>query len=342
MTLHHCHTIYAESFFTQHAELFSPYLKTVGLSREILHSPGYEIPLSQYVALWEILGKEISPHIGLQVGLLTNCHGWGGWGHAVRSAPTMQLVLHCLSHFIGVLTQGVRLDITKSDKFIGISYQVVDPLIIQRRQDSEFSIASGLSLIREVTGCPDLLPIRVEFEHSASGDLNIYREIFNCPVFFNRPDNRLFFSASLLEMPVRTADIRLFQALEVFLEQRRVMRTGPNDLLNGLLRHVADSLSSGCPSIEQIAASMNMGVRTLQRRLADHDLDFSHLVEAVRRSLAENYVSCSTHSITEIALLLGYTEASSFSRAFRRWMQLTPQQYRQQVQVQVKPSLIGA
>lgn len=340
MTLHNFPTIYAESFFTQHAELFSPYLTTVGLSKEILHSPGYEIPLSQYVALWEILGREISPSIGLQVGLHTNCHGWGVLGHAVRSAPTMQLVLHCLSHFIGVLTQGVRLDITKSGKFIGLGYQVVDPLIVQRKQDSEFSIASGLSMIREVTGCPDLSPIRVEFEHSACGDLNTYREIFNCPVLFNRPDNRLVFSPNLLELPVRTADIRLFQALEVFLEQRRAMRIGPSDLLNRLLRQVADSLSSGCPSIEYIAATMNMGVRTLQRRLAEHDLDFSHLVEAVRRSLAKNYVSRSNHSITEIAFLLGYTEASSFSRAFRRWMQLTPQQYRQQVQV--KPSLIDA
>jgi AraC-like DNA-binding protein len=340
MTFHHCHTIYAESFFTQHAELFSPYLAKVGLSRDVLHSPGYEIPLSQYIGLWEVLGRELSPNIGLQVGLLTNCHGWGVWGHALRSAPTMQLVLHCLSHFIGVLSQGVKIDITHSDKYVGISYQIIDPLIIQRKQDAEFSIASGLSLIREVTGCPDLAPTRVEFEHGASSDLPIYKEVFNCPVHFNQPDNRLFFPASLLDRPVRTADIRLFQALEAFLEQRRVMRTGPNDLLNCLLRHVADSLSSGCPSIDQIAVTMNMGVRTLQRRLADYDLDFSHLVEAVRRSLAENYVSCSSHSITDIALLLGYTEASSFSRAFRRWMQLTPQQYRQQVQVQ--SSLIGA
>jgi AraC-like DNA-binding protein len=340
MTFHHCHTIYAESFFSQHAELFSPYLAKVGLSREVLHSPGYEIPLSQYVALWEVLGREISPNIGLQVGLLTNCHGWGVWGHALRSAPTMQLVLHCFSHFIGVLTQGVRVDITKSDKGVGIGYQIIDPLIIQRKQDAEFSVASGLSLMREVTGRPDLLPVRVEFEHGANGDLSIYKEVFNCPVLFNRQENRLFFAADILDMSVHTADIRLFQALEVFLEQRRVMRVGPNDLLNCLLRHVAESLSSGCPSIDQIAATMNMGVRTLQRRLADHDLDFSHLVESVRRSLAENYVSCSSHSITDIALLLGYTEASSFSRAFRRWMQLTPQQYRQQVQV--KSSLVGA
>lgn len=339
MTLHSCHTIYAESFFTQHAQLFSPYLTAVGLSGDALHSPDYEIPLSKYVALWELLGREVSPSVGLEVGIRTSCHEWGVWGHAVRSAPTMQLALHCLSHFIEVLTQGVKLDVTITDNSVTVGYQVIDPLIIQRRQDAEFSIAAELSLIREITGRVDLSPTRVEFEHSAPKDLSAYKKIFNCPVFFNRPDNRLYYARSLMEMPVCTADIRLFQALEAFLEQRRIMRAGPNDLLNELLRHIADSLGSGCPSIDQIAATMNMGVRTLQRRLADHNLDFSHLVETVRRSLAENYVSCSTHSITDIALLLGYTEVSSFCRAFRRWMQLTPQQYRQQVLA--KPLLIG-
>lgn len=340
MTLYECHTIYAESFFAQHAELFSPYLAEVGLSESILQSPGYEIPLSQYVALWEVLGREVSQSIGLRVGIRTSCHGWGVWGHAVRSAPTMDLVLHCLGHYIDVLIQGVQIEVDKTDRLISASYQVVDPLIIQRKQDAEFTIASGLSLMREITGCADLSPSFVEFEHSASGDLEIYKEIFNCPVFFNRPTNRLCYSATLLDMPVRTADIRLFQALEVVLEQRRAVRVGPNDLLNGLLRHVANNLSNGCPSIDQIAASMKLGVRTLQRRLADQNLDFSHLVESVRRSLAENYVSCSSHSITDIALLLGYTEASSFSRAFRRWMQLTPQQYRQQMRA--RPAPIGA
>ncbi|MNR61324.1 HTH-type transcriptional regulator VirS [compost metagenome] len=74
---------------------------------------------------------------------------------------------------------------------------------------------------------------------------------------------------------------------------------------------------------------MEMSVRTLQRRLTEHSLDFSQLVEGIRRSLAEDYVARSDYSLTEIALLLGYSEASSFSRAFRRWTHSTPQQYRQ-------------
>lgn len=91
--------------------------------------------------------------------------------------------------------------------------------------------------------------------------------------------------------------------------------------------HIASGLGSGGVSIELVASGMNMGVRTLQRRLSEQGLDFTQVVEDVRRSLAEEYIARSDYSFTNIALLLGYSEASSFSRAFRRWNQLTPLEY---------------
>ena len=80
-----------------------------------------------------------------------------------------------------------------------------------------------------------------------------------------------------------------------------------------------------------MARSLGMGPRTLQRRLAEQQVEFSQLVEDVRRALARQYVAGGEYSITEVALLLGYAEASSFSRAFRRWTGQSPQAYRQQV-----------
>ncbi|MOA45947.1 HTH-type transcriptional regulator VirS [compost metagenome] len=78
----------------------------------------------------------------------------------------------------------------------------------------------------------------------------------------------------------------------------------------------------------QVAESLHMSVRTLQRRLGELDLEFGQLVEDVRRALALEYVGNSSYRLTDVALMLGYTEASSFSRAFRRWTELTPREYR--------------
>jgi AraC-like DNA-binding protein len=324
-----CHTVLAESFFRRNAELFRPHLAAVGLREQILSAPESEIPVTKYVALWEVLGSEVSPTIGLEVAMRTESSELGAYGHAIRCAPSMQLVLRSLSRFMVVLTQATQLDFEDNGKRISLAYRVTDASIVQRRQDAEFTICTILNLLREVTRNPQLSPVRVDFEHRAPSDLASHREVFGCPIRFEQPDNRLYFSRELLDMPIRTADQRLFQALEPFLEQQRQSRAASTDVLSQVAHHIASSLSSGCASLEQVASDLKIGVRTLQRRLAEQNVGFSQLVEDVRRSLAESYVMQSDYSLTEIALLLGYSEASSFCRAFRRWTQLTPQQFRQ-------------
>ncbi|UUT22905.1 AraC family transcriptional regulator [Pseudomonas sp. T8] len=331
MLTQHTHTILAEGFFQQNMEMFAPFLAEVGLSEQVLCAPESEIPLSQYVALWEVMGNKVCPSIGLRLGMQTDSSALGAYGHAVRSAPTMSLVLRCLSHFIVVFSQATQVNVDDDGKLVSLSYQVTAPAIVQRRQDSEFAMSLALSLLREVTKNPSLVPVRVDFEHASPTDLGMHQRIFACPVRFNQPDNRLYFSRELLlNMPVRTADPRLFQALAPFLETQRQSRAAATDLLSQLGRHIASALGSGGVSLELVANGVGMGTRTLQRRLAEHGVEFSHLVEEVRRSLAEAYVTQGDYNLTDIALLLGYAEASSFSRAFRRWTKLSPQQYRQQ------------
>ena len=322
------HTVFCESLFVRNAALFAPYLGAVGLGEKVLTSPDAEIPLSQYMALWEVVGREVSPSVGLQTGARAQSSDWGAYGYAARSAPSMQLALRCLSHFYAVLAQGARTEVSVNDSFVTLIYQVVDPLITERRQDTEYTTSAALAILRELTKCSSLKPVRVEFEHDRLGDLSVYQDVFSCPVVFNQPDNRMVFARSLLDMPILTADTRLFQALEPFLQRQHSARV-ESELLGRMAAHIASGLGSGGVSIEWVASSMNMGVRTLQRRLSEQGLDFTQVVEDVRRSLAEEYVARSDYSFTHIALLLGYSEASSFSRAFRRWTQLTPLKYRQ-------------
>lgn len=324
------HTVFAESFFRSNAELFAPFLAEAGLDERVLHSSDVEIPAANYVEFWEILGRRLDASIGLRIGLQTASTALGAYGHAIRSAPTMLLALRCLSHFAVVFAQAIRVDVHIDGPQVLLSYQITDPTIVRRRQDSEFTIGFILNLLREITQNPQLVPERVDFEHEMPVDLSLHHEVLACPMHFKQPDNRLYFPRELLDHPVRTADPRMFQALESFLEQQRQSRVLASDLLGQLSYHIASSLSSGGANLEMVAKSMGMSSRTLQRRLAAHQVEFKLLVEEVRRSLAEAYVTRAEYSLTEVALLLGYAEISSFSRAFRRWTQVSPQQYRLQ------------
>lgn len=322
------HTVFCESLFVRNAALFAPYLDAVGLDQNLLTSPDAEIPLTQYMALWELVGRKVAPDIGLQLGARTQSSDWGAYGYAARSAPSMQLALRCLSRFYAVIAQGARTEVSVDGDYFVLTYQVIDPLVIERVQDAEYTVSATLAVLRELTQDAALHPLRVEFEHDSVSDLSVYQQAFSCPVLFNQPDNRMVFARRLLESPILTADTRLFQALEPFLQQQQSARS-ESELMGQLGTHIASGLGGGGVSIELVASSMNMGVRTLQRRLSEQGLDFSQVVEAVRRSLAEEYVARTDYSFTNIALLLGYSEASSFSRAFRRWTDLTPLKYRQ-------------
>jgi len=92
---------------------------------------------------------------------------------------------------------------------------------------------------------------------------------------------------------------------------------------------VIEQFPSGGISEDTAAIALNVSTRTLQRRLREAGQSFGQLTEAVRQELALNYILDPSISLGEISYLLGFSEPSSFSRAFRRWTGKTPRQMRQ-------------
>ena len=83
------------------------------------------------------------------------------------------------------------------------------------------------------------------------------------------------------------------------------------------------------PTIEQVAANLNLSVRTLQRRLKAEGLTYKAVLDELRRQFALDYLKNDALSIKEIAYLLDYAESSSFVRSFKRWTGKSPQEFRQ-------------
>lgn len=322
-------TIFTERLLHHCGSQVQPLLAEAGIDAAVLSDPECEAPVSNFIALCELIGQRIDPNFGLKAGEAIDGTMLGAFGHAIRSAASVGQALRCLSRFMVVHMQSTRIDVEIGEKSVVIEYQVTDPTIVQRRQDAELTLSLLHTDLVDITGTP-LQPLRVDFEHSAPPDVSLHKRIFACPLYFGQSINRIHYSRSILDLPLRTADPRLYRVLESVLEEQRKNRSLNLDFLGWLSHSIASSLASGEISLEQIAGDRGMSGRTLQRRLRDLDLEFSDLVENVRRATALEYIANSDYSLTEVALLVGYSEASSFSRAFRRWTNLTPRQYRQQ------------
>jgi AraC-like DNA-binding protein len=331
MSLSQYNTMNPESLLSRFSNQLSPFLAEAGLQESFFTDAETICPAASWVKLLELAGTHIHDSIGLRLGSEIRIVDQGILGQAVRSMERVEEVLRSVSRYMITRSQVEKVDIDITDHWVAISYQITDPTIFRRRQDSEFSIATMLTNLRELTAT-GILPVRVDFEHTQPKDTSFHREFFHCPLQFNQPRNRIYFKHSLLDLPVCTANKRLLQALLPYLEEQRELR-GPSGLLAEVSQTIATELKLGRAGVVQVADVMHMSVRTLQRRLADHGLEFNAVVEDVRRALALEYVGNSSYRLTDVALMLGYTEASSFSRAFRRWTEVTPREYRKKAGV---------
>lgn len=327
MALAQKNTLQTELLFSRFANELSPFLEEAGLSTSFFTDPDLEVSAASLVRLMELAGRALGDTIGLRLGSQVQSSDMGVLGQALRSMDRLGDTMKGLSRYMVTRSQAERIEMVESDRQVVISYQIADPSITQKRQDAEFSIAAMLSCMREMTGCV-ITPVRVDFEHAAPGDLSCHREMFHCPIRFGQDCNRLYFNRSVLDLPICTSNRRLLQALKPYLEEQRKIRSQSASLLIDVSRAIATELGRGRIGVVQVAEAMNLSVRTLQRRLRDLDLEFGTVVEDVRRALAIEYVGNSSFRLTDVALMLGYTEASSFSRAFRRWTNLTPREYR--------------
>ena len=168
--------------------------------------------------------------------------------------------------------------------------------------------------------------------HSQPDHIDDLEEFFRCRPVFECRANRLHYPKSCLALPNPASDPSLLEALEFFLSDRIKVREFEEGLLDKVKHFIAISLSDGTPDISAVAKILGMSSRTLQRRLSDEDAVFTDLVDCTRHKIAVDYVCYGKYSLTEVALMLGYSELSAFSRAFRRWEGRSPQQLREEAQ----------
>ncbi|WP_342622134.1 AraC family transcriptional regulator [Pseudomonas alkylphenolica] len=328
------YTVFSETLLQRHSEIFRPYLESVGLSRDVVDRADSEVPLRSYVQLLETTAEHVDPCLGMRIVLgqlsasPTGSY-FGAFGHAARSTVDVRAMLNFISRYLVVHAHANELTWYLHGGRVEIHYQLTDPSITRCRQDSEFAMAGLYVSLCQVTG-HKFAPLRVDFSHPQPADISLHQQTFRCPLRFNQAINAMIWPAAILEEPLVTADERLFQALQPFLEDQRKRRLADTDLTARISQSIAGNLRAGDVGLDAIAKELGFSPRTLQRRLQEQALEFNTLVEEIRIAKALAYMEDSSRSINDIASVLGYSEASSFTRAFRRWTGLSPRAFRQQ------------
>jgi AraC-like DNA-binding protein len=135
------------------------------------------------------------------------------------------------------------------------------------------------------------------------------------------------FPAEVLDRPLSSANRELALAHDRVLGEF-VAKLQRDDIVSRTKSAISDWLPSGDFSSEAVARALHMSPRSLQRKLAAQGTTFRKLLQAVREELAQSYLADGSLTLLEISYLLGFSEQSAFSRAFKRWTGSTPQDFR--------------
>jgi len=302
------------------------------LGPEVLGQRDQCIAASAYLALLSE-GVRLSgdPFLGLHLGESVRPGYYGVLGYLIMSCATLADALHRQARYaslVGNLGQVVLDDEpARLDGEALVAHRWQPLLAQQQRQLSEETLAGWVSFGRWISGL-DIAPTEVRFQHSAPADTSEHARIFRCPVLFDQPDNALVFPRRLLAAPLSQADAQVRGMLDAYADRLLAELNQGHGVLDRARLELARQLPEQGADLEAIAAALALTSRTLQRRLRESGLSFSQLVDETRQQLVLHYLRDPALELAEIAFLVGFSEAGSLARAFRRWTGTSPGEYR--------------
>lgn len=303
----------------------APLLARAKIDPAVLSAAEPTMPFASLTALFElaaeVTGDDLLP---FRFGQDRDIRDAGVLAYVGLAAPRLEDALRNYARYVRVFGEATEIDLSDlaSDGRFRLIHHV--PISIERQRYTEFICAVLTKAVRELTGTP--LRLRgASFGHPRTRHREAFDAYFGGPTRFDARETVLHFARSDLDRPLPSSDDRLARILrahcEDVLARRGSQRPG---LVEQVERAIIRHSGGDGPRAARVAADLGMSQRTLARRLAELGTSFSQVVDVLRRALAERYLHQSDMSLSEIAFLLGYSDLSAFTTAFRRWTGKTP------------------
>jgi len=259
--------------------------------------------------------EQLQPQIlqGLGLGWLVSDTVYDGLRRTVRFCRLMSTGAIMQLNEEG---QYVHLTITRSAKIEQCEAGAID-----------FSVGIIARMCRLAMG-EYIAPVKIEMERPTPVDVAQFESILCCPITFGQKQSRLTFYIPDILMPLATGDPDLARVNDAqaqgYIDSFLVHNT-----TRKVVEKIVETLPDGAPNQQQIAETLNMSNRTLQRKLKSEGTSFLDLLQSTRMQLARRYLLQPARSVVETSYLLGFSEPSTFSRAFKRWTGQAPADFKE-------------
>jgi AraC-like DNA-binding protein len=282
-----------------------------------------QLAINLLAELAERLGD---PLIGLRSGERVEFADFDILEHAARAAPNLREGQQTMWRYMGLMHDAMVFSTETQGNWMLSYYDFVEGLDVHP-STNDFTVACAVAFSKRnmLEYAP---PLEIRMAHAAPSYADRYEEFFGCAVKFGGGRNVIVATNKRMDAPMRASSPVLAEAFAAQATRLLDKIHGKQGMAGRVHADVAAHLGSEMVSMEKTAKRLAVGVATLRRKLQDEGTTFSEIVDELRRELAERYLKQNTSAIGEIAFLLGFSDVRAFGRAFKRWTNVSPSEYR--------------
>jgi AraC-like DNA-binding protein len=299
-----------------------------GLDPAKWNEPGARFDDKRIDDAW-LLATELSgdPCIGLRVARCFSPASLHALGFAWLTSDSLYDALSRLVRYFRVISDSVELELTVAGHECRLS---IGKIMHRRRshdQSHDALWAAVVSLCR-ISTSDSFVPLSLELERPQPPCVADFYALFRAPITFGATRDSIIFPRDEVERPLPTANRALAHSNEQIVADY-MARLDQKRFSDRVRHRLVETLPAGGIEAGDVARSLNVSLRTLQRRLADEDTTWSELLDQARRELALRFIGERQMPVKEATYMLGFSEPANFTRAFRRWTGRSPTEYRQ-------------
>ena len=286
-------------------------------------------PIDDITRLWRAAAELTNdPGFGLKAGRLVGPASFNVVSFILLSSPTLRDAIGLVQKFQRLISDGGRFQMVAGEDKSWLIYHPQQGELAFSPHQLEAVLAAVISFSRWVLDQP-VNPARVQFSHSQLGPLAGYRDVFQTDVEFSQAFSGLQFDNTALDRALPQADAQLAALHREYAAARlAALSTAPD--FQAQVRHwLGANLAQGVPERRAAAQQFSLSERVFARRLQADGISYTQLIDEVRKEKACHAVAGSVEAFTHIAESLGFSEASAFNRAFKRWTGHKPGDWRQ-------------
>ena len=321
------------SDLSAHRDVFARGLKTFGIGLNALQDFHGHISLRGFVGIFEWLAAALhDPWLGLKISQRAGPDALGAVGYLFLSSGKLETAVQSLSRYLDAIQSSSRIEIIYVDDLVQIRYRIIDDTIAPRRQDSEYSIGLIWRYMKLLSKNQCTLT-QVSFEHEPPpGTTTLPRRVFGAPVLFGSESNELVLAVNDFQQWHEGLDPHLFPILEDHISNTLEQTEPPVTFSDTVSRLLTEQVLGQGARAELIAGMLRISTVTLHRRLRAEGFRFKELVDSQSKALAARLLRHGKLPMATISQRLGFADPATFSRAFRRWYDTTPRDYRKEIQ----------